>query len=51
MKDEVGAQMNELFSSMAGVRPEDVLSDEEIDAHLKTALGKFESSGDGQLGE
>ena len=51
MKDEVGAQMNELFSSMAGVRPEDVLSDEEIDAHLKTAFDKFESSGDGQLGE
>ena len=36
---------------MAGVRPEDVLSDEEIDAHLETAFDKFESSGDRQLGE
>eukprot|EP00492_Amphilonche_elongata_P002513 TRINITY_DN276_c0_g1_i6.p1 TRINITY_DN276_c0_g1~~TRINITY_DN276_c0_g1_i6.p1 ORF type:complete len:227 (-),score=64.66 TRINITY_DN276_c0_g1_i6:327-965(-) len=51
MKDEVGAQMNELFANMAGVRPEDVMSEAEIDAHLKTAFDKFENSGDGQLGE
>merc|ERR1712173_576860 len=51
MKGDVQTQMNELFASMAGVRPEDVLSEAEIDAHLKTAFDKFESSGDGQLGE
>merc|ERR1712141_18810 len=33
------------------MRPEDVMSEEEINAHLRDAFNKFDDSGDGQLGE
>ena len=38
MKGEVGAQMNALFANMSGIRPEDVMSDEEIDASLDRSI-------------
>ena len=37
MKGEVTGQVNDLLSKMLGVRPEDVLSEEEINAHLQNA--------------
>jgi Ca2+-binding EF-hand superfamily protein len=36
---------------MMNVNPEDVLSEEEIKQHLSDAFNKFESSGDGRLGQ
>jgi Ca2+-binding EF-hand superfamily protein len=51
MKDQVQGQMNELFANMVGVDPRDVMSEEEIKAHLKQAFEKFDESGDQQLGE
>jgi Ca2+-binding EF-hand superfamily protein len=51
VKDQVSKDMNDLFSSMMGVRPEDVLTDEEIDKHLTDAFNKFDTSKDGKLGE
>ena len=42
--------MNGLFANMSGMRPKDVMSDEEINAHLTNAFDKFDDSGDGQLG-
>ena len=51
MKGEVGAQMNEMFGKMMNINPEDVLSEEEIKQHLTDAFNKFESSGDGRLGQ
>ena len=39
-----------LFANMSGMRPKDVMSDEEINAHLTNAFDKFDDSGDGQLG-
>ena len=50
MKGSVSAQMNDLFAKMMNVRPEDVMSEEEIVGHLTDAFNKFESSGDGRLG-
>merc|ERR1719204_1459240 len=50
MKGEVSSQMNDLISKLMGVNPEDVLSDEEINKHLKEAFDKFETTGDGKLG-
>ena len=50
MKGSVSAQMNDLFAKMMNVNPEDVLTEEEITQHLTEAFNKFESSGDGRLG-
>ena len=36
---------------MRNINPEDVLTEEEIKAHLTEAFNKFESSGDGRLGQ
>ena len=50
MKGTVTGQVNELLSKMLGVKPEDVLSDEEINAHLTNAFNKFDVDNSGQLG-
>lgn len=51
MKGSVQGQMNDLFAKLMNVNPEDVLSEEEIRGHLTEAFNKFESSGDGRLGQ
>merc|ERR1712223_187689 len=51
MKGEVTGQVNALLSKMLGVRPEDVLSEEEINAHLQNAFNKFDVDHSGQLGQ
>jgi len=51
MKGEVTGQVNALLSKMLGVRPEDVLSEEEINQHLTNAFNKFDVDKSGQLGE
>merc|ERR1712053_30631 len=40
-----------MIAQMMGVNPEDVLSDEEINAHLKQAFNKFDKDSSGELGE
>merc|ERR1719210_818934 len=47
MKGTVTGQVNELLSKMLGVKPEDVLSDEEINAHLTNAFNKFDVDNSG----
>merc|ERR1712146_792027 len=42
--------MAAMFESL-GLKPEDVLSDEEIDKHLTEAFNKFDEDGSGQLGQ
>ena len=51
MRSEVGGQINDLISKMMGVNPEDVLTDEEINAHLKEAFERFDEDNSGQLGK
>ncbi len=51
MKNEVSGQVNDLLSKMLGVKPEDILSGEEINQHLTEAFNKFDEDGSGQLGE
>lgn len=51
MKDEVGAQMNGLISSLLGVDPSDVLTDAEIEKHLTTVFNKFDTDSSGLLGQ
>ena len=50
MKNEVSSTMNDLLSKMLNVDPEDVLTPEEIRAHLTEAFNKFDKDGSGQLG-
>ena len=47
---DVANQMNDMISQLMGVNPEDVLSDEEINAHLKQAFNKFDKDSSGELG-
>ena len=51
VRGEVSSQMNELLGQLMGINPEDVLTDEEINAHLKSAFDKFDEDNSGQLGE
>ena len=51
MRKEVGGQINDLISSMMNVNPEDVLSDEEINAYLQEAFERFDEDNSGQLGQ
>eukprot|EP00492_Amphilonche_elongata_P002514 TRINITY_DN276_c0_g2_i1.p1 TRINITY_DN276_c0_g2~~TRINITY_DN276_c0_g2_i1.p1 ORF type:complete len:300 (-),score=75.41 TRINITY_DN276_c0_g2_i1:224-1123(-) len=51
MKGAVTSQVNDLLSKMLGVRPEDVLSEEEINQHLTDAFNKFDVDRSGQLGQ
>merc|ERR1711879_893184 len=51
MKSEVSGQVNDLLSKMLGVKPEDILSGEEISKHLTDAFNKFDEDGSGQLGQ
>eukprot|EP00492_Amphilonche_elongata_P002336 TRINITY_DN2594_c0_g1_i1.p1 TRINITY_DN2594_c0_g1~~TRINITY_DN2594_c0_g1_i1.p1 ORF type:complete len:305 (+),score=98.53 TRINITY_DN2594_c0_g1_i1:158-1072(+) len=51
MRGEVATQMNDMIANMMGINPEDVLSDEEINAHLKQAFNKFDKDSSGELGE
>merc|ERR1711979_106829 len=46
----MAADMGALFDQL-GLKPEDVLSEEEIDAHLTEAFNKFDEDNSGQLGE
>jgi Ca2+-binding EF-hand superfamily protein len=50
MKGEVQGAVNGLIAQMMGVRPEDVLSEEEINNHLKEAFNKFDEDNSGELG-
>ena len=50
MRGDVANQMNDMISQLMGVNPEDVLSDEEINAHLKQAFNKFDKDSSGELG-
>lgn len=51
MKGEVSDQVNSLIAQMMGVDPRDVLSDEEINAHLEDAFRRFDEDNSGELGE
>merc|ERR1712146_508891 len=51
MKGEVSGQVNDLLSKMLGMKPEDILSGEEINQHLTDAFNKFDEDGSGQLGQ
>jgi len=51
MKSEVSGQVNDLLSKMLGVKPEDILSGEEINQHLTEAFNKFDEDKSGQLGQ
>merc|ERR1712062_103583 len=51
MKGEVSSQVNNLLSKMLGIKPEDVLSEEEINQHLTEAFNKFDEDNSGQLGQ
>merc|ERR1711862_316846 len=51
MKSEVGDQMNSLISQLLNVDPKDVLTDEEINAHLTEAFNKFDKDGSGEMGQ
>merc|ERR1711981_1445300 len=51
MKSEVSGQVNDLLSKMLGVKPEDILSGEEINTHLTNAFNKFDEDRSGQLGQ
>jgi Ca2+-binding EF-hand superfamily protein len=51
MKSEVSGQVNDLLSKMLGIKPEDILSAEEINKHLTNAFNKFDEDRDGQLGQ
>merc|ERR1711879_720699 len=50
MKSEVSGQVNDLLSKMLGVKPEDILSGEEINQHLTDAFNKFDSDNSGEMG-
>merc|ERR550519_234554 len=51
MRGDVANQMNDMIAQMMNINPEDVLSDEEINAHLKSAFNKFDKDSSGELGE
>jgi Ca2+-binding EF-hand superfamily protein len=51
MKGEVSGQVNDLLSKMLGIKPEDILSGEEINAHLTEAFNKFDEDRSGELGQ
>ena len=50
MKGEVQGAVNDLIAQMMGINPEDVLSEEEINNHLKEAFQKFDEDNSGELG-
>ena len=49
-KADVQNDINGLLSNVLGMNPEDLLSDEEIEAHLREAFNKFDKDRSGQLG-
>jgi Ca2+-binding EF-hand superfamily protein len=51
IKADVQADLNGLLSNVLGMNPEDLLSDEEIEAHLREAFNKFDKDGSGMLGQ
>lgn len=51
MKSEVSGQVNDLLSEMLGIKPEDILSAEEINDHLTAAFNKFDEDNSDQLGQ
>lgn len=50
MKKEVGDTVNGLMAKMMDMNPEDLMTAEEIDAHLTDAFNKFDEDRSGQLG-
>ena len=50
MKSEVQDQIGGLMTGLLGLRPEDVLSDEEITQHLTDAFNKFDEDNSGEIG-
>ena len=50
MKGEVQGAVNGLIAQMMGIKPEDVLTEEEINNHLKEAFNKFDEDNSGELG-
>merc|ERR1712142_202676 len=51
MKNDVQSTVNGLIAKMMGVKPEDVMSEKEIDHHLETAFQKFDKDNSGELGQ
>eukprot|EP00494_Astrolonche_serrata_P031798 UN32067 len=51
MKSDVQSTVNGLIAKMMNVKPEDVLSESEIDHHLETAFNKFDKDNSGELGQ
>jgi Ca2+-binding EF-hand superfamily protein len=50
MKSDVQDQIGSLMTDLLGLRPEDVLSDEEIRQHLTDAFNKFDEDNSGEMG-
>merc|ERR1712187_866359 len=50
MRDEVSSQIGHLMTDLLGLRPEDVLSEEEIRKHLTDAFHKFDEDNSGEIG-
>jgi hypothetical protein len=50
MQGQLQNQVGDLFASMAGLDPSELLSDEEITKHLTDAFNKFDEDNSGELG-
>jgi Ca2+-binding EF-hand superfamily protein len=51
IRGEVSDQVNGLISELLNINPEDVLTDEEINAYIKEAFERFDEDNSGQLGD